>query len=77
VLSSAAFGVSHVVVAARLVETSSSLVEAAAIAVIVAFTTAAGLLFAWLHLRTKSLVAPVLVHAGVNLAAYLAVVTSP
>jgi membrane protease YdiL (CAAX protease family) len=35
-------------------------------------TTGAGYLFAWLRLRSRSLVAPVLAHAAINLSAYLA-----
>lgn len=35
-------------------------------------TTGAGCLFAWLRLRSRSLVAPVLAHAAINISAYLA-----
>jgi uncharacterized protein len=35
-------------------------------------TTAAGGVFAWLRLRSSSLLAPVLAHAAVNISAYLA-----
>jgi membrane protease YdiL (CAAX protease family) len=35
-------------------------------------TAGAGCLFAWLRIRSRSLVAPVLAHASVNVAAYLA-----
>jgi len=35
-------------------------------------TTAAGGVFAWLRLRSRSLLAPVLAHAAVNVSAYLA-----
>jgi uncharacterized protein len=35
-------------------------------------TTAAGAAFAWLRLRSRSLLAPVLAHAAINVSAYLA-----
>ena len=35
-------------------------------------TTAAGGVFAWLRLRSHSVLAPVLAHAAVNMSAYLA-----
>jgi membrane protease YdiL (CAAX protease family) len=39
-------------------------------------TTLAGVFLCWLRLGTRSLIAPTMVHAGVNLAAFLAVVTA-
>jgi uncharacterized protein len=39
-------------------------------------TALAGAFLCWLRLRTRSLIAPTLVHAGVNLTAFLTVVTA-
>jgi membrane protease YdiL (CAAX protease family) len=39
-------------------------------------TTLAGVFLCWLRLGTRSLIAPTMVHAGANLAAFLAVVTA-
>jgi membrane protease YdiL (CAAX protease family) len=39
-------------------------------------TALAGVFLCWLRLRTRSLIAPTLVHAGVNLTAFLTVVTA-
>ena len=44
---------------------------AGSVAGTVAFTTAAGLGFCWLRTRSRSLAAPVVVHAAVNTVAYL------
>jgi membrane protease YdiL (CAAX protease family) len=43
---------------------------------VVVGTALAGVFLCWLRLRTRSLVAPTIVHAGVNLTAFLAVVTA-
>ena len=42
----------------------------------VSLTTAAGLAFVWLRLRSNSLVAPALAHVATNSLAYLAVVVT-
>jgi membrane protease YdiL (CAAX protease family) len=42
----------------------------------IAFTTAAGLLFAWLRLRSRSLLAPLLAHTAANSVAYVAAVVA-
>jgi membrane protease YdiL (CAAX protease family) len=39
-------------------------------------TALAGVFLCWLRLRTRSLIAPTVVHAGVNLTAFLTVVTA-
>ncbi len=43
---------------------------------VVVGTALAGVFLCWLRLSTRSLVAPTIVHAGVNLTAFLAVVTA-
>ena len=43
-----------------------------AVVATVASTTGAGVVFAWLRLRSRSLLAPVLAHAALNISAYLA-----
>jgi membrane protease YdiL (CAAX protease family) len=43
-----------------------------AVVATMASTTAAGAVFAWLRLRSRSLLAPVLAHAAINVSAYLA-----
>jgi len=76
-VSSALFGVWHVLPAHESFERDRGTDEArpaaraAAVAGNVAFTTAAGLGFSWLRVRSRSLAAPVIVHAAVNAAAYV------
>jgi hypothetical protein len=43
-----------------------------AVLTVLGSTTAAGAVFAWLRLRSRSVLAPVLAHAAVNMSAYLA-----
>jgi membrane protease YdiL (CAAX protease family) len=47
------------------------------VVLVVIGTALAGVFLCWLRLRTRSLIAPTLVHAGVNLAAFVTVVTAP
>jgi membrane protease YdiL (CAAX protease family) len=75
--SALAFGLWHVVPALRSHEANPTGAELAArvggrwatVAGTVALTTAAGVAFAWLRLRSRSVVAPVVVHAAINSAA--------
>ncbi len=77
--SSAVFGLWHVRPALDLVAINAPGAagpeQAAIVAGAVAFTAAGGLFFAWLRLRSGSLLAPLLAHAGINsvatVAAYL------
>ena len=78
-ISSALFGIWHVLpthdayAAERAVEQvgTDGWGQAATVAGTVAFTTVAGLGFCWLRTRSRSLAAPVVVHAAVNTVAYL------
>lgn len=67
--SALVFGVWHVVPALET-STGSSLAVATAVAGTVAITTAAGVLFALLRLRSRSLIAPMLAHWATNGLAY-------
>ncbi len=73
--SSAVFGFWHVSAAADFAETNDGAGSAALLAVIagtVLATGAAGVGFAWLRLRSRSVLAPTIVHAAVNSTALLA-----
>lgn len=78
VLSSALFGLWHVLPGIEALETTtatqltSGIMGAISVAGQVLVTGLAGMVFAWLRLRSGSLVAPVLAHWGLNGAAYLA-----
>jgi membrane protease YdiL (CAAX protease family) len=75
-LSSALFGLWHVVsTAGRLdtnqaADTATGWEQVAIVAGAVLFTAAAGVFFGWLRLRSGSVLAPWLTHTGVNLLAY-------
>ena len=73
-LSALVFGLWHI--APTLVEGEGANADAAAafgaVAAAVAATIGAGMAFAWLRLRSGSIVAPVLVHWAINGSAYLA-----
>jgi membrane protease YdiL (CAAX protease family) len=75
-LSSAVFGLWHVVsTAGRLdtnqaADTASSWAQVGIVAGAVVFTAAAGLFFGWLRLRSGSVLAPWLTHTGVNVLAF-------
>lgn len=69
VISSVAFGLWHLVP----LNVDSGRRAVAALGV-VAVTTAAGVLFAWLRLRSGSLLAPILAHVATNSFAYVAAV---
>jgi len=80
IASSAAFGIWHVIPAlrshdanpgvARLANRAGGRITTAATTVVL--TGLAGSAFAWLRLRSRSIVAPVVAHAAVNLAGFLA-----
>lgn len=78
VLSSALFGLWHVLPGVDALETTTAaqlgtgFLGAASVAGQVFVTGFAGMVFAWLRLRSGSLVAPVLAHWGLNAAAYTA-----
>ena len=78
VLSSALFGLWHVLPGIEALETTtatsltSGVMDTVSVAGQVLVTGLAGLVFAWLRLRSASLVAPVLAHWGLNGAAYIA-----
>lgn len=77
--SSFLFGLWHILPTLADIDTSavgdqadSAWSEAGLVAGVVAFTAVAGAVFAWLRLRSRSVAAPVLAHAAVNVSAYLA-----
>ncbi|MDJ0663310.1 MAG: CPBP family intramembrane metalloprotease [Acidimicrobiia bacterium] len=77
VLTSALFGLWHVLPGVDALETTAAEFSAGLMGVVavsgqVLVTGFAGMAFAWLRLRSGSLAAPVLVHWGLNGAAYLA-----
>lgn len=78
VLSSALFGLWHVLPGVDALETTTvteataGIMGVASVTGQVIVTGLAGMGFAWLRLRSGSLVAPVLAHWGINGAAYLA-----
>jgi len=80
IVSSAAFGVWHVLPTLDGLERSSPAshggdrpsARAGAVAGAVAATTGAGLVLAWLRLRSGSIVAPTLAHAALNASAFTA-----
>ena len=78
VISSALFGLWHVLPGIEALETTTvteataGIMGVASVAGQVLVTGLAGMVFAWLRLRSRSLVAPVLAHWGINGAAYLA-----
>lgn len=78
-ISSVLFGLWHILPGLDALETNPAgdtgggwLGTAAGVAVQIAGTAAAGAAFSWLRFRGRSLVAPVLVHWGLNAAAYTA-----
>jgi len=78
-VSSALFGLWHILPGLDSLETNPAgdigggwLAIVAGITVQVAGTALAGALFAWLRFRGRNLVAPILVHWGLNAAAYAA-----
>jgi len=80
IVSSLAFGLWHVLPALERIETNpgtshhsgNSLRTAAVVAAHVATTTAAGVGFSWLRLRSGSVIAPAIAHAAPNGAGFLA-----
>lgn len=79
IISSALFGLWHVLPGVDALEssgaadsTSSLLVAGIAVIGQVAATAVAGMAFAWLRLRSGSIIAPALAHWGINGCAYLA-----
>ncbi|MEL7210385.1 MAG: CPBP family glutamic-type intramembrane protease, partial [Actinomycetota bacterium] len=66
--SSAAFGLWHVAAETARVDDGSGLFQPAVLGGVLATGLVAGPFLAWLRLRAGGLVAPVLVHAGANIA---------
>ncbi len=76
VTSSCCFGIWHVVPTLGSVARgagSESLPAPASTIAVVAATTLAGLGFAWLRIRSESIVAPIIVHAALNMSAFAAI----
>ena len=71
-VSSGLFGLWHIPAALHDGNGHSSTAALGAVLGIVLFTSAAGVVFAFLRLRSGSLAAPVLAHAATNICAYLA-----
>ncbi len=78
-ISSGLFGLWHILPTLDVLQTSpvidateASLGVRGAVGVAVAATAAAGFLFAWIRLRSGSLLAPVLAHTAVNSLSFLA-----
>jgi membrane protease YdiL (CAAX protease family) len=71
-VSSVLFGLWHIPPALHDARGHGVGAAAGAVVGVVAFTTVAGALFALLRLRSGSLAAPFLAHAGTNVSAYLA-----
>jgi len=71
ILCSVAFGLWHIPPALSDASGKGALDAAGVVLGTVAFTTVAGLIFAWLRLRSGSLLAPILAHIGSNSFAYL------
>lgn len=74
VLSSVLFGLWHIIPTAALLDINKAGDFAAAAVIVggVVATAVAGLGFVWFRLRSGSLVAPIVVHAAINAAAYSA-----
>ena len=80
VLSAVAFGLWHAPGAWRSADANAVLDEAATstagrlgiVVATVAATTVAGLVFAWLRVRSQSLVAPIMVHVATNVTPFVA-----
>jgi membrane protease YdiL (CAAX protease family) len=80
VLSAAVFGLWHVLPAVHSHDASPARAElagraggrAATVATTVAATAAAGVALGWLRLRARSVVAPMVTHAAVNIGGLLA-----
>ena len=78
-LSSAVFGVWHVLPTLNSLDTNpgvsatsgSLLLQAAAVAFVVLATGVAGMFFSWLRLRSGSILAPWLTHTGFNAIGYI------
>jgi membrane protease YdiL (CAAX protease family) len=72
-VTACAFGLWHVLPALRHHELAARVGgRPASIGATVALTAAAGAGFAWLRLRSRSVVAPIVAHAGINIAGLLA-----
>jgi membrane protease YdiL (CAAX protease family) len=75
-VTSIVFGLWHLPDALRTTSSGTSLHVAGAIIGTIAVTTAAGVLFALLRLRSKSLIAPILAHLAFDAGAYAAALTA-
>ena len=73
VVSSVLFGFWHLVPALSDANSQSGAATVGVVVGTIAVTTIAGVLFAWLRLRSGSLVAPTLAHIATNSLTYLAV----
>ena len=71
VVTSVVFGFWHVPPALSDASGKSTIAAAGVVAGTIAVTTVAGVLFAWLRLRSGSLVAPILGHIATNSFAYV------
>jgi membrane protease YdiL (CAAX protease family) len=74
ITSAVLFGLWHVPAALSDAQGESAAATVGILAGTIAVTTVAGVLFAWLRLRSGSLAAPVLAHIATNSVTYLAVV---
>jgi membrane protease YdiL (CAAX protease family) len=72
VASSVLFGLWHLVPATSAADGKSAAAAVGTVAGTLAVTTVAGVLFAWLRLRSGSLLAPILAHVATNSLAYTA-----
>jgi len=73
-ISSVAFGLWHVIPAMDSASRDSAIGATGAVIGTIAVTTVAGALFAWLRLRSGSLLAPILAHTATNSFAYVGVI---
>jgi membrane protease YdiL (CAAX protease family) len=72
--SAAAFGLWHLVPAVSAADGASTIAAIGTVAGTIAVTTVAGVLFAWLRMRSGSLLAPILAHVATNSFAYVGAV---
>ena len=72
--SSAVFGLWHLLPAVTAADGKSAAAAVGIVAGTIAVTTVAGVIFAWLRLRSGSVLAPVLAHVATNSLAYVGAV---
>jgi uncharacterized protein len=73
-VSSVLFGFWHILPALNDTNGKSGAATVGVVVGTIGVTTAAGVLFAWLRLRSESLAAPVLAHIATNSLAYIGAV---